>query len=463
MASLGCQSQNPTSLFPDNSLWGLNCHQSWRNDIPDTSDIGVEWVRVDYVWHINESEEGRFDYSICDPRTEIFGKRGQRIIGVFQCTQIPSFYKDKDEDYIIDRAAAYMKETAKRYRGNRIIWEIQNEPENSGMWKNPDTYSKLAKKTAKAIKEADPTSYIAVCSACYADRKFIEKCLKNGILNDGNVDIVTFHGYGYNNNSRMPEMSYGNDIEWIRETIKKYSANKYISVMDSECGYRIRNDISKPRSSWQSDTVNREQQAAYLCRHYIEALYYQIECAVYYKDFYGEDSFSLYPTDKKAGLSEQGRVYRNMAYLFHENPTKLVNDRYEYTLSGEHSEILKTRSFLSKKTNNKKNDRLFIFVWNPVESAGGKILDRREDRSDLGKDFKADIWRDVKDTDIVDIYPNITVKNIKNIKAVYEYNLSAYDPKMAVIKKDFIAKENSITVNDVHCSCMPALLIIDLK
>ena len=147
-----------------------------------------------------------------------------------------------------------------------------------------------------------------------------------------------------------------------------------------------------------------------------------------------------------------------MASLFSENSTKLVNDRYKYSLRGENSEKLFHRSLLSKKSNNKKGDRLFITCWNPVEAFEGKILERRK----LEGDYFKETWRDIKDTDIVDITADITIDDISQVKNVYIYDLLAENTEEGFKEADYEIKDNKLIVKGVKSNAMPALVIIDL-
>ena len=160
---------------------------------------------------------------------------------------------------------------------------------------------------------------------------------------------------------------------------------------------------------------------------------------MWYKDCIGETAYSLYPGYADMGLSPMGFVYKNMASLFSENSTF-------------------HRSLLSKKSNNKKGDRLFITCWNPVEAFEGKILERRK----LEGDYFKETWRDIKDTDIIDITVDITVDNISQVKNVYIYDLLAENTEEGYKKADYEIKDNKLIVKGVKSNAMPALVIIDL-
>ncbi|MBQ7256896.1 MAG: hypothetical protein IJS60_04315 [Abditibacteriota bacterium] len=447
------------AIFPNSGPWGLVIHCPYA----DISEIHTQWVRIGGRWDTIERIEGKYDFKETDKLIDFY-KEKYNIIFILNLEEMPKCYKDRkdNKEFIIKKIGNFATACAKRYKGKKILWEISNEPEvfpMDGYMKNPPTYTQIARLCAKNIKKYDPKSKIAVCSVAWADRSFIEACLQNHILADGTIDTISFHGYHRKN--YLPESALVEDIKWMREQCKKFSPDKYVSIIDTERGFGILDgDPFQPRhkGAWRNYVTTRTTQAAYLARHYFEEIYNQIEIIVWYKDCIGETAYSLYPGYADMGLSPMGLVYKNMASLFSENSTKLVNDRYRYNLKGDNSEKLFHRSLLSKKSNNKKGDRLFITCWNPVEAFEGKILDYRK----LDGDYYKETWRDIRDTDVIDITTDITIDDISQVKNVYIYDLLSKNTEEGYKKTDYEIKDNKLIVKDVKSNAMPALVIIDL-
>ena len=447
-------------IFKNTSPWGLVIHAPFL----DLSELQVEWVRIGGRWNVIERIEGKYDFSETDKLVNYYYKNKYNIIFILTLEDMPLCYKNRKEnkELIINRIGEFATACAKRYRGKNILWEITNEPEvfpMDGYMNNPVTYTEIARLCAKNIKKADPKSKVAACSVAWVDKNFILACLQNHILADKTIDCISFHGYHRKN--YLPESALVEDIKWMRDKCKEFSPDKYVSVIDTERGFGILdNDPFQPRhkGAWRNYVTTRSTQAAYLARHYFEEIYNQIEIIVWYKDFIGETAYSLYPGYKEHGLSLMGLVYMNMSYLFSENPMRLVNDRYKYTFTGDNSEKLFHRSFLSRKENNKTRDRLFITCWNPIEAFEGKILEDRK----LKGDYYIEKWREVKDTDIIDITADLTINDISSVKNVFIFDLLAVKTEEGYKQADYEIKDNKLIVKGVKSNAMPALVIVDL-
>ncbi|MBQ0106119.1 MAG: hypothetical protein KBT47_08825 [Armatimonadetes bacterium] len=444
-------------IFPDSSSMGLVIHSPFEN----TKDIGVEWVRIGNRWNFVEAKEGEFDWTEPDRIVDYYTQNGYKIMFVLGLEDMPQCYKDRknDKDFIIERIGRFAKESAKHYKGKGFLWEISNEPEvfpMEGFMNDPVSYTKIARLCAKNIKNYDKSGKIAACSVAWFDPGFLTACFENGLLKDGTVDCISYHGY--HRKDYLPESSLTEDIKWMRDACKKYSPKKYVSVVDSERGFGILDgDSYQPRhkDNWRNFVTCQSAQAAYLARHYLEEIYNQIELSVWYKDFHGETSYSLYKDGREQGLSPMGYVYKNIAFLFDENPMKFVNDRIKYEILGVNSNKLIKRSYLKK---NKDGNRLIVAMWNPVESFDGKILEKRE----LQGDYFNETWRDVKPGDIVDVTASVTVQNAGNVRNVYVFDLLAKDSESGFKKADYELQDGKLIIKDVTCNAMPALVIIDM-
>ena len=363
-------------------------------------------------------------------------------------------------DLQIVEAEKFARAATEALKNNNILWEVGNEPEGNPLYSDPKIYTKLAKSYAKIIKSGDKTGKVCVGSVAWMDRPFLTTCLEEGILTDGNVDVVSYHGY--HRKDYAPESGLEEDIAWLRDIVKMHSpGDKYISVIDSERGFGIFEDPFQPRhwALWRNFVTNESAQAYWLARHYIETIYNQVEIGIWYKDYNGETAYSLYSGDEGSALRPMGVVYKNMAHLFTENSVKLKNDKYKYIITGPNSDKLFCRSLLSKKENNGLRDRLFIAYWNPVEAFKGKILEKREQ---VGDDF-VDTWRDIRESDLVEITPTVKVKNVKDVGAVYSYDLLSEDFEEGFKPCEYEIVNNTLVVKGVTCSACPALVVVDFK
>ncbi|MBQ0105825.1 MAG: hypothetical protein KBT47_07305 [Armatimonadetes bacterium] len=450
-------------MFPDQGIWGVSIHEPGMIK----NEIGVQWCRYDIFWPYIEAEEGKFDFTEEDKALECFKSQGIKPFFIFNCGIIPDWYKlDKNNlDDLYEHIEIFAKEVAKHYKNEvDIIWELGNEPETfhlGDVWNKPENYVRYARLVAKDLKAVQPKWKTGACSVAWMDKPFLEACMKEGLLDDKTIDIITFHGY--HRPTLNVEDRLGEDIEYIRGLIDTYApAGHFMTLVDSERGVSLMKEgDTRPWFNCTNHVINTTFQAQCLARHYLEEMYHQIELAVWYVYMPGERDFQLYNgLSESDGLIPAGYVYKNLSALLKENSVKLVNNKYEYILSGANSDKLITRSYHSKKKYNRKNDRLFITAWNPVVAAEGKILEETlevgENKDVLRK------FRPVTDNDIVDVTYNITVENIKKVKSVQLFDITVTDFEKGFKKADYEIKGNNLIIKNVTCNAMPSMVIIDL-
>ncbi len=449
-------------MFPDNGIWGVSIHEPGMIK----NEIGVAWCRYDIYWSYIEAEEGIFDFTEEDKALACFRSQGIRPLFIINCGIIPSWYKlDKNNlDDLYAHIEKFTKVVAEHYKGEKdIVWEMGNEPETfhiGDIWNQPNNYIRYAKMCAKILKDTNPNWKIGACSVAWMDKPFLEACMKGGILDEGTIDIVTFHGY--HRTTLNVEDRLGEDIEYIRGLIDQYAPDgKFITLIDSERGLStMKEGDTRPWYNCTNHVINSTFQAQGLARHYLEEIYNQIEIAVWYVYMPGERDFQLYNGLSEAdGLVPAGYVYKNLSTLLKENSIKLVNDKFEFSIDGENSDKLISRSYYSKKKYNKMNDRLYITCWNPVVSAEGKILEETREVGE-NKDVLR-VFRDVNENDIVDVSFSITVDNIKRVKSVRLFDITVTDFEKGYKKADYEIKDGMLIIKNVTCNAMPSMVIID--
>ena len=443
-------------LFPDSAPFGLNIH----NPQKPVKDLGLSWVRYDVWWQEITKEHPAFDFEKAKSDIKFYRDQNINVLAVLHLGPLTDYKKGDSADKQIEEAEKYAKAAVLALKDNHILWEVGNEPEGNPLYSDPKVYTKIAKAYAKIIKAEDETGKVCVGSMAWVDRPFLTTCLEEGILDDGLVDVVSYHGY--HRKDYEPETGLEEDIAWMRDMIKKYApVGKYVSLIDSERGFGIFENPYEPRhwAVWRNFVTCETAQAYWLARHYIETIYNQIEIGIWYKDYNGETSYSLYSGDEGSALRPMGVVFKNMAHHFKENSVKLKNDKYKYIITGPNSDKLFHRSLLSKKENNHSCDRLYIAYWNPVEAFDGKILEKRER---IGENF-VDTWRDIKESDLVEITPTVKVKNVKEVAAVYSYDLLSEDFEAGFKPCKFKVDGGTLVIKGVTCSAAPALVIVDFR
>ena len=465
----------PAPMFPESGAFGVVVHTPFHGEALDS--VGVQWVRVNTRWrNVEKDSRGQYDWEATDKLLHYYLDHGFRVMNILTVERLCPLYEgDKDiEDVVIDAITEWAGAMAARYKGKGILWEIGNEPEcfpMDGYWNNPATYTKMARKVAKAVKAADPDAKTAALSVAWFDRGFISGCLEAGLLSDGAIDVLSYHGY--HRRTLLPESGLAEDVAWLRNEVPKFAPEgKHIVLADSERGYAIV-DFLEPKSwsSWRNITYCEAEQAAYGARHYLETVYLGVEIAVWYKDMRGEHCYSLYyGTDEDAaGLRRVGHVYRNLAALPPDNPKRLRNERYTVSLTDPPDNVsapdglLCVRSYLrSYVEEGQAKDRLGVAAWNPVEAFDGKILDNRKR---MGDHFY-EAWRAVSPDDGVEIPTRIRIAGLNKaqVSSMALYDLTA-ESTAAALGEPLAAEaeDDAMLSPTLEIGPMPTILVVDLK
>jgi len=471
----GLPGGSPTPMFGDKSAFGVVVHTPFHADALKT--IGVQWVRLALRWNrIEQGARGSYSWDDCDKLLDYYLGNSFAVMATLTTEDLcPLYESDKNnKDVVIDAIAKWTGTAAERYKGRGILWELGNEPEvfpMGGYWNNPKTYAQMARASATAIKQADPSAKVAAFSVGWFDRDFISVALDTGMLNDGTIDVLTYHGY--HRRGMAAESGLAEDVAWLRERIREHAPkDKQVIVADSERGYSILEPF-KPKhwSSWRNTTYGETEQAAYAARHFLETIYLGVEIAVWYKDMNGEEGFSLYRgTDQDgSGLRPMGHVFRNLASLFPENPSKLHNSRYTVSLIDPPDSIpapdgqVTVRTYLQSHFRESEcSERLVVAMWYPVEAFDGKIL---ENRKRIGEHFH-ETWRDIGPDDVVEIPTRVRIVGIESSRVIRmaQYDLLATTTEAAFGEPlAFAAEDGCVISPEIKVGPMPVVLVADLK
>jgi hypothetical protein len=265
--------QLPTLAIPNG--FGINIHfRGEPRDLDLIADAGFKFVRMDLTWEAIERKKGIYDFerTSYDALTEGCSKRGIRILYILDYSN--RLYESERSIRTEEgrRAfAAFAEAAATRYAGKGILWEIWNEPNIKLFWRpqpSVDDYCMLVKAAAKRIKEADKSGLVVAPATSTIPFKWLEDCLKKGLLNL--IDVLSVHPY----RSQPPETVI-KDYDKLRELIKRYAPNgKKIPVISGEWGYSNIN--------WDKARLTDEQQAQYLAREFLINLYQKIPISIWY-------------------------------------------------------------------------------------------------------------------------------------------------------------------------------------
>ena len=230
----------------------------------------MEYVRTDFAWETTEKTAGQYDFSSYD-----------RLLGRLKAAHIrPLFTLDYGND-IYERGAPKSEKAQAafanwaaaaitHFKGEEIVWEIWNEPNVDQFWRpkaDPVSYSSLAVKAARAMRQADANCRILAPGVFRLDIDFLRKTLTPELL--GLIDGVSIQPY----RASGPETVYKDYIR-MQELIQQIApaGREKLPIICSEWGY----------STYKGSDVNEDRQAMYVAKLWLLSASSGCPISIYY-------------------------------------------------------------------------------------------------------------------------------------------------------------------------------------
>ena len=265
---------------------GVNIHfiKGHEQDLDLIAAGGFRFIRVDFSWSGIERKQGAYNWSDYDALTANLKRRGLRPIYIFdysnplyeETVSVTNKHTHHGERALCspqhaESVAAFARwagAAAAHFRGQRIVWEIWNEP-NISFWKpKPEAqqYTALALATVKAVRAADPQATIIAPGSSEFPWPFFEALFASGILRD--LDAVSVHPYRHGS----PETAAADFLK-LRVLIARYAPpeKRNLPIISSEWGYAT-----------QHKGLPLATQAAYLLRQQLSNLLAGVPLSIWY-------------------------------------------------------------------------------------------------------------------------------------------------------------------------------------
>jgi hypothetical protein len=275
MTTLACSAATkallPNLVIPDG--FGVNIHfRGESRDLDLIAEAGFRFIRMDLTWGAVEREEGSYDFAGYDALTEGCSKRGIRILYILDYSnRLYESDRSVRTEEGREAFANFAEAAASRYSGQRILWEIWNEPNLNHFWSpqpSVEDYCALVETTVPRIREADSSGLVVAPATSGIPFDWLEDCYKSGLLKW--IDALTVHPY----RPRPPETVI-KDYARLRELNKRYAPEgKEIAIISGEWGYSLIN--------WDRSRLSEEQQAQYLARMFLVNLYEGVLVSIWY-------------------------------------------------------------------------------------------------------------------------------------------------------------------------------------
>lgn len=186
-------------------------HAIAQDELARMKAAGIGWVRTDFDWSGIERKQGEWSFDQLDATVQMAEEAGIKILPIldYDVAWASPAYQH------LDLWREYVRRVVARYRDRIRYWEVWNEPNLQGAWRDkPDAanYTKLLEATYREIKAIDPG--LTVLSGGFAGIPwdYIE-----GIYAAGGgafFDAMNIHPYRYP--TRPEQGKLYEDIERLR-------------------------------------------------------------------------------------------------------------------------------------------------------------------------------------------------------------------------------------------------------
>lgn len=264
-------------------------HPFARDELRLMREAGIGWVRSDFSWSGVERRPGSWRFDHLDETVDWAEAAGVRILPILDYDV--SWARPAHEH--LDQWLEYVRRVVQRY-GDRIrYWEVWNEPNLEGFWRDkpdPRDYVKLLKATYRTIKQIDPRLVVLLGGTSGIPWPYLE-----GVYEAGGkpyFDVMNVHPYRYP--ASPEERPLYDDLVRLRALmLERGDGQKPIWI--TEMGW--------PTHQGRRG-VKESRQAELLARAYLLALHAQVDVIFWYefqapegKPDYNEHHFGIVHRD----------------------------------------------------------------------------------------------------------------------------------------------------------------------
>ncbi len=263
----------PVPGFPQSAGVQMKTHNFTVENLRTAHEMGFRVVRRAFYWQGVEQEKGVYDFSKWDTEMAEADRLGLTVIGCWFGNN--KLHEDDGRGGIQTEEgrqafAAFAAACAKRYKDQKVLWEVWNEPNVRTFWRkdgkhNSDEfaqeYTDLVKAIMPAVLAVDPDAFViagSVSNYWKPSYEWTEACFKNGMLDTG-IKAWSTHPYGL---KTPEEFTVGHTI--TRELLKKYG-KPAMPILNTERGFAIKE--LKNNEGWSGG--NKDQVFAYQAWHFV--------------------------------------------------------------------------------------------------------------------------------------------------------------------------------------------------
>ena len=226
-----------------NDLIGFGSSGETSGDYPRTfprmKELGVGWVRQFTEWGGIQPRQGEWNWNWTDGLVAAARQNNIKLLGGF-CYFAPwasSKSGDTRTSPVKDMQfwRDYVKTCVTRYKDVIRAWEVWNEPNDPGFFRNgtPKDYADLVREAYKVAKEVDPKIKIGITCASF-DVNYLDQVMAQGAA--GFFDFVAVHPYNSVDYVFGNESSYLGMAANLQKLIEKHKMPKTTEMWITEIG-----------------------------------------------------------------------------------------------------------------------------------------------------------------------------------------------------------------------------------
>ena len=176
---------------------------------------GFAWARSDFDWSGVQPSPDTWSFEHLDTVIANAEAAGIQMLPILDYSV--SFANPAHRH--LDLWEKYVRAMVERYRARLPVWEVWNEQNLEGFWKNasPDDYLPLLKRTYETVKAIDPALTVAVGGFAGVPTNFIDRLYQLGGAKY--FDVMNVHPYGH---PSEPETYLESQLAGLKETMARH-------------------------------------------------------------------------------------------------------------------------------------------------------------------------------------------------------------------------------------------------
>lgn len=254
------------------SPYGVNVHAPAGTDltrvVERSTQAGIDWLRIDFVWALVELEPGLYDWSRYDEIVDAATRRGLDLLAIVAYT--PDWATDGPELSGVPRDprrwSEFCRRAATRYRGRIRAWEIWNEPNLDHFWAGTrrQYLDEILLPGAVALRSGDPAAVLAGPALAHlrsGDSDWY-RWLQEVVATAGSsIDVLTHHAYDGDGHLAVTEKLDGDTPFGTRPELWDVVEPSLREVLE-QSGWT--GPVWLTETGWASDEVGEEAQAIFV-------------------------------------------------------------------------------------------------------------------------------------------------------------------------------------------------------